>query len=223
MTPHREGTSISACPMSARRTTRMWRPAGTDSRPSPRRHRRSALGASPSLRRTSIPAMPASAAAAPRSISAAHGARSLHLASRHGGRTDLSRRVPGSGRPHRQADPGRRSNLLGHRSAWRAAFDRRFQSARQRRRGRGHRRRPATILAAVMPAPEGVSELALAGLLGGQAARACALPDDPAACAGQRGNRARRHRFAHRNRARRPVRRPHRLLQSARAVPGLPP
>ena len=90
-------------------------------------------------------------------------------------------------------------------------------------RGRGHRRRSGHDPRGSHARARRRQRACPCRHPGRQAARACALPHHPAACAGQRADRARRHRLAHRNRDGRPFRRPHRLLQSGRAVPRFPP
>ena len=82
---------------------------------------------------------------------------------------------------------------------------------------------PGTILAAVTPVPDTLSEYQFAGLLRGAQGRAGRLQDRAAEGAGAGRDRARRPCLARRLRRRRPLRRPHRLLQFGRALPGVPP
>ena len=80
---------------------------------------------------------------------------------------------------------------------------------------------PGTILAAVTPVPDTLSEYQFAGLLRGTQGRAGRLQDRAAEGAGRGRDRARGPCRARRVRRRRPLRRPHRLLQLGREVPGL--
>ncbi len=87
---------------------------------------------------------------------------------------------------------------------------------------------PATILGAVTPVPDTLSEYQFAGLLRGGRTEIVKCITHDAAGSGERGDRARgRHSPGRqgseriRDGARRPVRRPHRLLQRSRALPGV--
>ncbi len=80
---------------------------------------------------------------------------------------------------------------------------------------------PATILAAVTPVPDTLSEYAFAGLLRGSRTEVARCYRQRSAGPGECGARARRPYPPRRHGRRRPVRRPYRLLQRGGQLPGL--
>jgi 4-hydroxy-3-polyprenylbenzoate decarboxylase len=80
---------------------------------------------------------------------------------------------------------------------------------------------PATILGAVTPVPDSLSEYQFAGLLRGGKTELTQCLGSDAAGAGLGRDRAGRRDPSRRDGARRAVRRPHRLLQRAGRIPGV--